>query len=300
MKSMKRRNFIWYSLLFVASCGRATNNPNFGGNNSTAKLPEKLRFAVTDVKGLEALERDYEQFRLALEEILATQIEFFPVEDYFQAIAALKSAGVDIVWAGPSEYVVIRARTNAVPLVSIARPGYYTVIAVRRDSGIRSLADLKGKSIDMLRVGSNVSHIGSVKLLIDTGLDPKSDVKIVMSGSDTLEGLKNGEVDAWARAPHQYRSALENEGASEREYPLIARGTQFPGDILVAGSHLEAAQIAQLRDRLLENRDRLIQSIVSVATLAKFKGARLIPANDSDYDTIREAYKAMDQGEFIR
>ncbi len=297
---MKRRNFLWYFLLFIAGCSGAVNNTNASENNSIGKLPEKLRLAVTDVKGIEGLKRDYGQFRQALEEVLATPIEFFPVEDPFQAIAALKSTEVDLLWAGPSEYVVARARTNAAPLVTIVRPDYYAVIAVRGDSGIRSLGDLKGKSIDMLRVGSNVSHIGSVKLLIDAGLDPKSDVKIVMSGLDTIEGLKNGEVDAWARAPHQYQSALEREGASESEYPLIARGSQFPGDILVAGSHLGPEQVAQMRDRILENETKLIQSIVSVATLAKFKNAKLTAANDSDYDSIREAYKAMGQGEFLR
>ena len=293
---MKRRNFLWYFLLFIAGCTGATNNANAPGG----KLPKKLRLAVTDVKGVEGLERDYGQFRQALQEVLATPVEFFPVENPFQAIAALKSAEVDLLWAGPSEYVVAKARTNAVPLVTIVRPDYYTVIAVRKDSGISSLGDLKGKSIDMLRVGSNVSHIGSIKLLLDAGLDPKSDIKIVMSGSESIEGLKNGEVDAWGRAPHQYQSALEKEGASEREYPLIARGSQFPGDVLVAGSHLEAEGVVEMRDRILENKDKLIQSIVSVAALAKFKNAKLTAANDSDYDTIREAYKAMGQGEFLR
>jgi phosphonate transport system substrate-binding protein len=293
---MKRRNFIWYFLLFIVGCRGKVNNTNAPGK----KLPEKLRLAVTDVKGLEGLERDYEQFRQALEEVLATPIEFFPVEEPFQAIAALKSAEVDLLWAGPSEYVVARARTNAVPLVTIVRPDYYAVIAVRGDSGIRSVADLKGKSIDMLRVGSNVSHIGSVKLLINAGLDPKSDVTIVMSGVNSLEGLKNGEVDAWARAPHQYRAALEQEGASESKYPLIAKGSQFPGDVLVAGSHLEPEGIGQIRDRILQREDKLIQSIVSVAALAKFKNVNLTAANDSDYEMIREAYKAMGQGDFLR
>jgi len=293
---MKRRNFLWYFLLFIAGCTGAVNNTNAPGK----KLPEKLRLAVTDVKGIEGLERDYGQFRQTLEEILARPVEFFPVENPFQAIAALKSAEVDLLWAGPSEYVVARARTNAVPLVTIVRPDYYTVIAVRKDSGISSLGDLRGKSIDMLRVGSNVSHIGGVKLLIDAGLDPKSDVKTVMSGVDSLEGLKNGEVDAWARAPHQYRAALEREGASQSEYPLIAKGSQFPGDILVAGSHLEPEGVVKMRDRILENDDKLIQSIVSVAALAKFKNAKFTAANDSDYDIIREAYKAMGQGEFLR
>ena len=74
---MKRRNFITYSLLLFASLTTVT----FGSSFTSAQNPEKLRFAVTDVQGLEELQRDYEPFRDALAESLGTEIEFFPVAD---------------------------------------------------------------------------------------------------------------------------------------------------------------------------------------------------------------------------
>jgi len=297
---MKRRSLIWYSLLFVAGCSAARNNDNGSQGNSAVPMPEKLRFAVTDVKGLEELQEDYEPFRATLEEVLATKIEFFGVDNYFEAASALQVAKLDIAWAGPSEYVVIRARTNAVPLVTISRAGYYTVIAVARDSGIKSLADLKGKTVDMWKLGSNAAHLGTVKLLIDAGLDPQLDFETVMSRNDRIEGLKNGEIDAWGRPAHKYKAALKKTGASESDYPLIAQGPLLPGDILVVSSHLDPDLVAEIRTRILSHQEKLLASIVSVKALAKFKNAKMIAAKDSDYDMIREVYRAIGQGDFLQ
>lgn len=139
---MKRRNFLLYSLLFVAGCTAANNNLNGSDLNSDGSTPKKLRFAATDAQGIEELQQDYEAFRADLEEVLAKKIEFFPLTDYSAAVAALQWDRVDIVLIGPSEYVVLRARTNAFPVIEITRPNYRSLIAVSAKSGIKSLAQL--------------------------------------------------------------------------------------------------------------------------------------------------------------
>lgn len=133
---MNRRNFFIYTILFTAGCTTGTgttNNPRNKSNNFGQIELEKIRLAITDVKGLEQLERDYDSFRLVLEEALATKIEFFPVENYIEAASALQLGLVELVFAGPSEYVVINARTNAVPVIALTRPIYRSTIAVRGD-----------------------------------------------------------------------------------------------------------------------------------------------------------------------
>ncbi len=80
------------------------------------------------------------------------------------------------------------------------RPNLRTVIAVRQDSGIQSVADLQGKTLEIGKLGSTSSHIAPVKILLDAGLDPQSDVKLIRSKDYKIQRLKNGEVDAWARA----------------------------------------------------------------------------------------------------
>lgn len=298
---MNRRHFLWYSLLLAAGCAAAQETANIPTNSTSIKTLQKLRFSVTDAEGMEDLERDYEPFRASLSEILGVPVEFFPVENYFAAAAALQSDSVDLVWSGPAEYVIINARTNAVPIIGITRPDYFTVLGVRADSGIKSVADLRGKTLDVRKEGSTSSHLGAIKLLIDAGLDPQTDVNIIMSGEYSLKGLQAGEADAIALNPHRYRELLAEVGASEADYPLIASGDPLPSDVIMASSHLEEGQRNEIQARILASSQALMDSILSVETIGfRFAGATLDATGDADYDMIRQAYQAIGQGDFLR
>jgi phosphonate transport system substrate-binding protein len=291
---MKRRYFIQYSLLFVGGCASATQT-----DLSRSAKPEKLRLAITDAHGMEELKRHYDPFRRALSEVLELPIEFYPVENFTAAGSALHLNLVDLVLAGPSEYVVVHARTNAVPVVELTRPGYRTQIVVRGDSGIKSLEQLNGKTIAMREVGSTSAHLGSTKLLMDAGLNPQVDYTPVMLGKEGFNALKNGKVDAWSASTFTYKRTLEQEELSEAEFPAIATGPLLPNDIFVANSQLDPTLIEYMRSQMLEHQDKLMPTLLVTPNLAsRFQNSKIIPANDDHYNMIREAYKATGQGDF--
>ncbi|HEY9814036.1 MAG TPA: PhnD/SsuA/transferrin family substrate-binding protein [Candidatus Sericytochromatia bacterium] len=297
---MQRRNFLGYFLLLIAGCTAATSNPKLQSSNSQAgSFPEKLRFTVTDVQDIEELKRDYGALRAELEKVLEKKIEFAPVGSYTAAAAALQSDQLDFVLTGPSEYVVMRARTNAVPVIGITRPNYYPVICVSGNSKIQSVAQLKGKKIAMWKVGSTSGHLGPTKLVIDAKLNPKSDLEILMLGSKGLLALRRCEVDAWGGSAVKYRKFLQDQGLSERALPLIQQGALFPNDLFVASSKLDAGFVKEISDRLVKNQDSLMQSLSSVEE-GKYKGSKLVTANDSDYNMVRAVYKAIGQGTFVQ
>ncbi|NEQ98809.1 MAG: PhnD/SsuA/transferrin family substrate-binding protein [Cyanothece sp. SIO2G6] len=298
---MKRRHVLFYPFLFSVGCAAVTGNAGIQSQTPALKSLDKLRFTVTDTGGIEELQRDYDTFRIALEQTLEIPVEFFPVETYFDAAAALQSNAVDLVWAGPSEYVVIKARTNAALLVELPRPEYYTVIWVRADSGIQTLADLKGKTLDIRKNGSTGSHLGAIKLLIDAGLNPQTDINIIASGEYSAKSLDTGAADAMALTPYRYRNVLDTLGSAEADYPVIATGQPFPGDAFIASSHLEAARQIDIKSKMLAHQNQLIQAILSVDNLSfRFQGSKLVPANDTHYNVIRQVYEAIGQGDFIQ
>lgn len=297
---MKRRHFLWYSLLLIGSCQAATNqSSNSSSNSESGSMPEKLRFTITEVHKIEDLQRDYGALRTVLEEVLGKKIEFVTVESYTAAAASLQSDRIDLVLTGPSEYVVIRARTNASPVIAITRPNYRTVIAVNKNSKIKSVAELKSKKIALWEVGSTSGYLGPTKLLIDAGLDPKSDLKIMLMGSKGLPALKNGEIDAWGGSEVKYEKFLQDNGLSENDLPPIVRGPVLPSDLFVVSSKFDRALIAEISDKMVKNQNKLLQSLLSVEE-GKYKGSQLVPALDSDYDMIREVYKAIGQGSFVQ
>lgn len=297
---MKRRSFIGYTLLVFTGCTAVTSNPNDPNSNLVAEnQPKTLRFTVTDALGMEELQRDYEGVRTALEEILQKKIEFVPFESYIAAATALQSDQLDFVLTEPSEYVVMRARTNAIPVLGITRPNYRTVICVSANSKIKSIAELKGKKIAMWKVGSTSGHLGPTKLLKDAGLKPKSDVKILMLGSQGLPALKKGEVDAWGGSAVKYENFLRDERLSESALPIISKGPFLPKDVFVVSSRIEPSFVKKIGLQMIKNQEKLIQSL-SFVEEGKYKSSTLVPVNDAEYNMVREVYQAIGQGNFIQ
>ncbi|WP_448562845.1 PhnD/SsuA/transferrin family substrate-binding protein [Trichothermofontia sp.] len=301
---MQRRDFLWYSILFIVSgCTAATTNlnkraPETRTPGTASSKPEKLRFAVSDVQGLEDLQKDYEALRLVLVDIFGMPVEFFPVDSYIAAASALQQNQVDLVFTGPSEYVVMRARTNATPIAAIKRERYYPVIVVTAESGIKSVDALKGKTIAMWEVGSTSGHLGVTKLLVDAGLDPKTDVKIEFLAKEGLPALKAGKVDAWGGGIRRYETFLESEKLTEADFPIVVKGPDLPPDPFVISSGIDAEFAAEMRKQFFQNRDRILKAIES-ADGSKFTGATMVEVQDADYDMLREAYHAVGQGSFL-
>ena len=296
---MKRRKLLWYSLLFTVGCTSATNTANNTSDNLAVSTPKKLKFAVTDVTGLETLQRDYEKFRTTLQEILGVPIEFFPVDNVTAGAAAMASGDVDIVFAGPSEYLVLAARAKVIPVIAVRRINYHSIIVVRAGSPIKSLSQLKNKTIAMRKVGSTSGHISPTKLLIDGGLNPTKDVKIVMLDDQGVQALKKGKVDAWATASDRYEGILASEGLSNKDFSILVKGPLLPSDVFVLSNQMASDFVEKVRSLMIKNQDKLVASLIVTQANQKYKGAKLVQANDADYNMIRDVYQAIGQGNFL-
>ncbi|OCQ98259.1 phosphonate ABC transporter substrate-binding protein [Nostoc sp. MBR 210] len=295
---MKRRKILSYCSIFLSGFITACNSNSQKQNTEiSVNVPKNIKFTITDVNNLQELEASYGKLRKTLEEILDIKIEFLPVENRTAAAAALVSGKLDIVFAGPSEYLILNSRAKSIPIIGVKRPNYHSIIVVRANSKIKSLSQLKGKTIAMSRIGSTSGHIGPTKLLMDAGLDPNNDVKIVMLGDHGLKALVKGEVDAWVNASDTYNDKLAKEKLLEKDFYIIAKSPLLPNDVFVANNRLQANLIADMRSRMLTNQDKILQSIILADK--KYQGASLTTANDSDYNMIREVYQNMGEGSFL-
>ncbi|MEA5514688.1 phosphate/phosphite/phosphonate ABC transporter substrate-binding protein [Nodularia sp. UHCC 0506] len=296
---MKRRKLICNFIWSIGGCAVGVNPVESSSYNSNNSTSNHLKFAVADAVGMENLQRDYGAFRTTLEQVLGIPIEFFPVENRTAAAPALQLGQVNIVLAGPSEYVIFHSRAKAIPIISIQRHNYYPIILVRADSKIKSLAQLKGKTIGMGKIGSTSGHLAPTKMLMDAGLDPYNDVKMIMLGNQGIQALKKGEVDAWTIAWDTYKILLESEGLSEKDFSIIAQGELLPSDVFVMNNQLAPSFIENVRSRMLENHDKLLDSLLLTTVNQSYQGSRFVPANDADYNIIREVYKKIGQGHFL-
>lgn len=263
---------------------------------------QDIKLAVTDLVGLEELQREFGPFKAELERASGMGIEFLPVTNRTAALEALRFKKVDFVLAGPAEYVVMQKRANAKVVAGLYRPNYYSLIVVKADSPIFSMQELKGKHVGLGSVGSTSRHLGPIQLLADAGIKPLNDLKITHTNLRLAwEGLKKGDLQAVGMG----RSDLENFLAQEPKdkqnaYRVLARSGDLPNDLLMAGQHVPAQTIERLRKTIVDNSASLIASIGQGAEhTRRYQGMRFLTSiADKDYNVVRAMYRTAGYPEY--
>lgn len=257
---------------------------------------QAIRFAVTDIQGLEELQREFGAFAELLEETSGREVEFFAVGDRVAAAAALEGDQVDLVFTGPAEYVVFHERLDVIPVIGISRVNYASCIYTTGNSSLETVADLAGKKISMTDVGSTSGHLGPSQILVDAGLDPREDLEIITAGDAAHEALKRGDVDATGKRCTDYEEHLEEEG--EDAYKLLARGDDLPADLILARDGLDQAAIDDVKAAFEENWDDLLAAMLVGEDNSRYEGATLSLPDDADYDIVRSMYRAIGVDDF--
>lgn len=262
---------------------------------------QAIRFAVTDIEGLEMLQREFGAFRDLLAEKMGTKIEFFPVPNRTAAVEAVKSKKIDFVLTGPAEYVVFKTLTNSEPVIGFSRPDYFCSVIVMADSGINSVADLKGKKMAIGDVGSTSKHLAPMQIIADNGLNPQKDVEILHTSVDLgWQALKRHSVAAWGMTTDKFEKVRAKDTEFEPgAFKVIARGPDLPNDVLLAGPHVDRETIKKMKEVVSANSDALVKAILQGSDNKKYAGMKFIPeVKDEDYNYVRSMYRTIGYPKF--
>jgi phosphonate transport system substrate-binding protein len=139
-----------------------------------------------------------------LEKRLGMKVEFTPVSDYPAAVESLVNKKVDLVWFGGFTHVQAQIRSGG-KITAIAQreedTRFQSVFIAKTDSGIKTLADMKGRQVSFGSQSSTSGHLMPRSALLQAGIDPEKDFKrIAYSGAHdaTIASVVSGKVDAAA------------------------------------------------------------------------------------------------------
>jgi phosphonate transport system substrate-binding protein len=138
-----------------------------------------------------------------LEKTLGMKVEYTPVTDYAASVEALANKQVDLAWYGGFTFVQasIRSGGKAVPLVQREEDEKFKSVFITTDPNVKSLADLKGKTVSFGSQSSTSGHLMPRSFLLDAKVDPDKDFKrVAYSGAHdaTIAAVASGKVDAGA------------------------------------------------------------------------------------------------------
>lgn len=263
-----------------------------------AAAQEVIRFAVTDIDGMEALQKEMGPFKDAFEQVSGLKVEFFPVSGRTVAVEAMAAEQVDFVLTGPAEYVVFNARLDAQPVVTWNRPDYYSNIVVLDGAPIRSAEDLKGKTISFGEIGSTSQHLSPATILAAEGLVYGNDYEpVFLKRNVAVEALIKGEIAAIGLNRTHIDQITEK--FPDQTFRVLLKGDDLPNDVLLASSKVAPEVVEQVRNVFTEHSDVLLTAVTASEENAKFIGGGFTATvTDADYDMVRKMYENVGVTEF--
>ena len=173
------------------------------GPAGAAEPLRELRVSAIPDENPNELMRIYQPFAHYLSKELGLKVTYTNVVDYAATVEALAAKKLDMVWYGGFTFVQARKRTgDALPVVSREEDlQFHSQFITRPETGIKALADLKGKTFSFGSVSSTSGHLMPRYFLLQNGINPEKDfAKFSFSGAHDATALwvESGKVDAGA------------------------------------------------------------------------------------------------------
>lgn len=128
-----------------------------------------------------------------------------------KALEFLNAGSIDFGSSAGAAALVSKINGNPIKSVYVYSKPEWTALVTRKDSGINSVADLKGKSVAVTR-GTD-PHIFLVRALQGAGLTEQDITPVLLQHPDGATALIRGDVDAWAGLDPMMANLELTEGA---------------------------------------------------------------------------------------
>jgi phosphonate transport system substrate-binding protein len=232
----------------------------FGGAAAPAATQTSLHLVLTPSQKPTDLLAAGEAFGAALGKLVGLPNRVTVASDYAAVIEALRNQTADLAFVHPAGYVLANREAKAMIIAQDqwhGKTSYTARIFVRRDSGLKTLEDLRGKTIAFVDPTSTSGYVWPMTLLIQRGLvknrDPKTFFReVVFSGSHDagLLALLNGHVDALASFD-QAREQYLKDPAQREQLTWVIETAPIPEGGICGREGLDPAIVAKVRTALL-------------------------------------------------
>ena len=134
------------------------------------------------------------------------------------ALDAMIAGHIDLVSIGATPFIVGVAKSNLVGIATVSYAGGTLSVVAGRKSGIKSVADLKGRKVAS-QVGSSTDSVFQNQIAPSFGLK-KGDFQVInVKFQDHVSALASGSVDAFAGVePNPSLAELEGYGTVLTDY----------------------------------------------------------------------------------
>ncbi len=268
-----------------------------GCTGGAAEGEAPLRFAVVPAGDTDKMVADFQKIADAVGAEVGREAEVVQATDYGAVIEDLARGGVDVAWFGPASYYFAQSEAGAEAFAvgesSDGVTSYHSVCVVPADSKIKTLDDLKGRTVAMVDPASTSGSIVPTGIILSKyDMLPNAFFgQIVYAGSHdaAFERMLQKQVDAAFMQDITLNERIAEGTLKEPDIRIIEKSDPIPGSPLCLRGDLDEALKTKLKAAFL--------SVHEKGVAAKVQGqgdfARFIPTDDQPYLAIFRAIEAQ-------
>jgi phosphonate transport system substrate-binding protein len=272
----------------LANAANANDCPNGG----------VVRYGVEPFDTAPRLTPIYAKIAQQIGEKLGCEVQVFISTSYNAEIEAMRNGKLEIGEFGPLGYVLAHEVAKAEAVATFAdaagKPDtYWASIVTYPESGIKSVAQIRGRSFAFSDPASTSGHLFPAYGLRKAGLDPEKDLRATYAGSHTasFEALYNRKVDAGELNSEQLESAIQRSHYKDGDFIFLWKSGPIPIDPTAIRGDLpdgfKKRLIVVLQNIDLSGIPEADRKIMGV------HGTRFVPQRDSAFDEIRDLVKTL-------
>jgi phosphonate transport system substrate-binding protein len=253
---------------------------------SQEKWPEEITFGVIPVASSKNMSDSFGNLTEYLEKNLGLKVKLQVAGDYSGVITGMQHKHIDLAYFGPKSYCEAVTRANAEALVvevgEDGVAGYHGYIISKKDSGLKTLEDIKNKKWAFTDPQSTSGTLVPTVYFNEVNIQPEEYFsKVIYSGSHeaSILSVKAGKVDAASTNDLDFQRGLGKQW-TEDDFNIIWTSDLIPGAPMAVRSDLPPSLKMAIKGAFVSYNDK--------AGLDKLKISGYAPANDKLYDSIRK------------
>jgi len=240
------------------------------------------------------LQRKFSKVAAYLEQEVGLKTEYTAVTDYAAVVEALAARKIDLAWLGGFTFVQARRRTgNAIPIVQRAEDETFTSkFIANAASGIKVLADLKGRNFAFGSVSSTSGHLMPRYFLLKQKIIPEKDFKrVAYSGAHDATALQveSGKVEAGVLNASVWEKLVQERKVDLKKVIVIWTTPPYYDYNWTVRGDLDPALIRKLTEAFLklDPKNPAHKELLDLQRASKF-----IPTRPENYRGIEAAARA--------
>ncbi len=280
--------FIFIGQFFLSAC--SDQQPEAPKESSVSNTQKKLYLGLIPEQDLFSQKERYRPLAHYVSEKAGVEIELKILPRYGNIIDNFISEKLDGAFFGSFTGALAIRKLDVDPL---ARPlwldgtsTYYGMILVRKDSGIESASDMKGKRFAFVDKATTAGWLLPLHYFYEIGINDYrtwfAETYFTGTHEDAIKDVLERKADIGAAKNTVFYRLAKQNSLLEKELRILSTSPEVPSNTLAVRKSLDSSFKAKLKNILLQmHEDKQGREI-----LQKFGATRFIETTTQDYEPV--------------